>query len=179
MLLSCPSPSFLLFTCFRSAQRQLLTDQHHCAYLQVYFCLFLCQITDLCFAVLAYTKFTLPHLGSGAEKPSGSEGFNLSFVNLFDHLSWCEIMTREITLLIINAERLGSDTAAVVVYLGLLAPDTSTGARKPPLGGFHCHVSADEAAWHSHKVPDKEDASTNTHLACSWSGCKGMGTLEK
>lgn len=134
MLLSCPSPSFLLFTCFRSAQRQLLTDQHHCAYLQVYFCLFLCQITDLCFVVLAYTKFTLPHLGSGAEKPSGSEGFNLSFVNLFDYLSWCEIMTREITLLIINAERLGSDTAAVVVYLGLLAPDTSTGARKPPLG---------------------------------------------
>lgn len=44
---------------------------------------------------------------------------------------------------------MGSDTVAVVIYLGLLVPDTSTGPRKPPLSGLYCHVSADE----SHLAP--------------------------
>ena len=39
---------------------------------------------------------------------------------------------------------MGSDAVAVVIYLGLLVPDTSTGPRKPPLRGLHCHVSGDE-----------------------------------
>lgn len=110
----------------------------------------------ICFVLLAYTKFTLPQLGSGAEKPSGSEGINLSFVNLFDHLSWCYIITREITLLTINAQRMGSDTAAVVIYLGLLVPDTSTGPRKLLSEGFTAMSVQMKAAWPSHKVQTRK-----------------------
>lgn len=44
--------------------------------------------------------------------------------------------------LIINPQRTGSDTAAVITHLGLLVPDTFTGPRRPPLRGLHGHVSA-------------------------------------
>ena len=72
---------------------------------------------------------------------------------------------------------MGSDTAAVVTDLGLLAPDTST---VPLLSEGFTAVSVQmKAAWSSHKVPGKENASIDTHPAFHSSGWKGMGTLEK
>lgn len=53
--------------------------------------------------------------------------------------------------LIVNAQRMGTDTVAVVIYLGLLVPDTSTGPRKPPLRGLtagESHLALTQSARH-------------------------------
>lgn len=57
---------------------------------------------------------------------------------------------------------MGSTTVMVVIYLGLLLPDSFTGSRKTPLRGLHYHLGADEYSL-AVKVTGKEDASTSTH----------------
>lgn len=57
---------------------------------------------------------------------------------------------------------MGSATAMVVIYLGLLVPDPFTGARKTPLRGLLYHLGANEGCL-ALEVTDKEDASTSTH----------------
>lgn len=151
-----------------------------CSYLQVYFCLFLCQITDLCFVLIVYSKFTLLHFESGVQKPSGSEGINLSFVSLLEHLSWCYSTNRKITFLITNAQWMGSATATDQWFTwGCWFLPHSLVPGKPLSEGSTTNLVQMNAAWPSYKVPNKEDASTNTHPDFCWSGWKGMGRLEK
>lgn len=57
---------------------------------------------------------------------------------------------------------MGSAAVIIVIYLGLLVPDSFTDSRKTPLRGLHYHLGADEY-FLALKVTGKEDASTSTH----------------
>lgn len=74
-----PVSQFLTFYTLQiSSQPAAHPSAPLCGNQQVYFCLFLCQIPDLCSVLLACTKLTLAQLGSGAEKPSRSKRGNLA-----------------------------------------------------------------------------------------------------